>query len=335
MRTIIVGGNFGDVPRASKIISILADSIQAEKIYNGGTIQELKSINLNGFDLIIWAPNIDNSIEKIYPKKDKGSVLIVSKVLRENRTIADALKRIFLMHGNAVIAVTKNDNCYSFQLIDALNNTWKESQNINDIVWAIKELYIWTKNSIRMETFSCNPEKFLSNNSQELSHLIEINKQIAIKVEQSSVGRHFGNLSTRCFKLFPTSRHEQQTILVSKRNVNKKYLVEQDMILAFLKDNKIGYFGSQKPSVDTPIQLTLYNVFPKINYMIHGHAFIKNALDTKHYFPCGDLREINEVKQVIVDPEKGIINLKQHGFLIYADTIENLQNFANNLEFID
>jgi hypothetical protein len=331
MKTLVVGGNFGLHPRPSKIIDLLAKAIKADKIYNGGYIteykNELKEIDLSGYDLIIWAANVANSWRKFYPKKDPGAVLIVTKVLEENRTQADALQRVFAMHGNAVITIDKEEELlFTFKLVDALNNSWGESHNIENLVEYITKFYKWSKGSIRVGTKQYAPKN--------LSRLIEINKQLADAFEQTPMGRYFGNLSTRCSKMFPSAKHNNGTkIWVSRRNVNKKRLTEEDMILTFKNEKEINYIGTNKPSVDTPIQLDLYELFPNINYMIHGHAFIKNAPVTSHYYPCGDLREVGVAALLINQTGNGIINLKNHGFLIYAKTIENFEKIVNELTF--
>lgn len=337
MKTLVVGGKFDYEgwyqQRSSKIIELLAKAIGANAVYNGGTHKDLCNMNLSGYDLIIWAADVDNHIKKFYPKKDPGAVLIVTKVLRENRTQADALQRVFAMHGNAVITIDKEEELlFGFKLIDALNNSWGESRNIENLAEYITKFYEWSKGSQRIWS-----EQYVE---PSLSELIEINNQVADICEHSNVGRYFGNLSTRCMKMFPSLRQNQQMIWVSRRNVDKKRLTEKDMVLTWMENGIINYLGSNKPSIDTPIQIKLYKRFPSVNFMIHGHAHIAAAPTTKHYFPCGDLREVDEIVRLIEEDTRtnnGIINLKNHGFLIYAETIERLQrlvdqNVRNSME---
>lgn len=82
--------------------------------------------------------------------------------------------------------------------------------------------------------------------------------------------------------------------------------------------------------------------------MIHGHAFISimKELDeinipctsTENYFPCGDLRELVEVKKlmkhIIYDEchkDYDIINLKGHGFLMFSQTFEQMKYMINDI----
>jgi len=124
-------------------------------------------------------------------------------------------------------------------------------------------------------------------------------------------------------------------VLVSPRNSNKESIQPEDMIVCSLSDeNNVLYHNTNKPSVDSPIQLKLYDKFPKINFMIHGHAFIKNATITDDYRLCGDFREVESVSPIIeLKDSFGYLNLKNHGFLIYSDTIENLEKIINSIEF--
>jgi hypothetical protein len=346
-KIIIVGGDYG-VPRESKIIQTLGETLNADVIHNGGTIERLKHIKTNGYDLIIWMPNVPNQEDKVYPKKDKGAVLICSKNLTGNlreprtdhhRTEVDAVSRIFTMKGNAVIAISTSQATHTrisstyilqFKLIDALGNVWIDSEHTKELANGIKAFYEWTANSTRVESKPLYEH-------DDMMQLLEINKQIADRLEKER-GRYFGNLSTRCFKLFPSGR-QQNWILVSRRNVDKKRLTIEDMVPTVLNAGRINYLGFNKPSVDTPIQMGLYNRFRDINYMIHGHAYIADgAPTTEHYFPCGDLRELSEITSLIEttkDQNKGAINLINHGFLIYSQNINELQIIADNVKLIN
>ncbi len=326
MKTIVVGGNYG-LSKKSTIIQLLGESLNAN-IHNGGSMEDLKNISIQGYELVIWMPDISNREEKIYPKKDKGAVLICSKVLRDDRSEVDAVSRIFAMRGNAVIAIDLSQNPYHFKLIDALGNVWADSPSLDTLIDGIKKIYQWTIRSIRRGSKSLYEDK------SDLLQLMNINKQIADTLEEQR-GRYFGNLSTRCFKLFPSGRQLQNWILVSRRNVSKKRLTIDDMIPVIVISGQFKYISLYKPSVDTPIQMTLYNVYPYLNFMIHGHAHVVDAPTTEYYYPCGDLREVAEIIELIQYTKKGVINLKNHGFLMYSQYIHELQTIANKAKLIN
>ena len=348
MKTLIVGGDFG-ISKKSSIINKISEQIESIVI-NGGSIEDIEYIsnNMQDFDLVIWAPNISNEIEKIYPKKANGAVLICSKVLREGRDFGDAIARIFKMNGNAVITIESNEKPFIFNLIDALGNVWCKTTNIQELVGKIEELYKWTKASIRTRSSSVvfSPEELYP---LELTELCEIVKEIADRVENERGGRYFGNVSTRCGKMFPSFRMEHDIVLMSGRNVSKSRISPEDFVYTKMIDGNVLYHGNKKPSVDTPIQLSMYEYYKDINFLIHGHAYIDNAEFTEHYYPCGDLRELSAVKDktntsnklfnkgnVIINGNKNdsiVLNLKNHGFIIGANNLEQLKKIVSLVKF--
>lgn len=327
MKTTIIGGDFG-TPKASGIIRKISEHFDQPSIINGGELNQLPTTISS--DLILWMPNINNEQPKHYPKKGIGDVLICSKVMREEYSIADAVSRIFRMHGNAVIAIYKNDSIVAFKLIDALGNFWYNGSDISQLCIAIKEFYAFTKSAIRMN--SNNVEMPIPEINDDINRFIDLNKKLSKHIQISCGQRFFGNLSTRCQKLFPTCKAENSGVFVSPRNVDKSEITSNDMVYVRLLNDAVIYAGDHKPSVDSPIQLLIYSKFPNINYMIHGHAFIEGAIETKTYCLCGDVREVDEVSSLITT-KFGAINLKNHGFLIFADTLDNLANLVDTLTF--
>jgi hypothetical protein len=326
-KTLVVGGTFNiKSGKTSKIISTLSRLLDADSI-NGGTIDELKEIDIKPYHLIIWMPNIIEDVEKSYPKKSVGSVLICSKVMREGYTSNDSISRIFKMRGNAVIEIHKEEKI-RFKLVDALGNTWINTKDISTLVYSIKDLQEWTSSSVRVGTKS-----ICSIPQSELEELCRLVRIVSDNVQNQVMNRYFGNASGRCVKTFP-SCSTKNGALISTRNIDKRYIEPKDFIYT-QKDNNnhtVCYVGNRKPSVDAPIQLRLYELFPKINYMIHGHAYITEAKTTESYFPCGDIREVKAVKKHIAS-NNGILNLKNHGFLIYAESLKELEKIILTLNY--
>jgi hypothetical protein len=218
------------------------------------------------------------------------------------------------MHANAVILISKFEKKYYFELIDALNNTWGyKNDDINMLTAAINNLAIWTFESKRQSLYK----------DESLQKLVDLNRQVADQFE-IDMGRYFGNCSTRCMSMFPSTRY-----YFSRRNVDKKYLEVKDMVAT----TDLSYYGENKPSVDTPVQMALYRERSRINYFIHGHAHIPNQPETFEYFPCGDLREVPGIIELIGSNTHGIINLKNHGFLIYASDLKELKALVTLVKF--
>jgi hypothetical protein len=272
-------------------------------------------------------------LKKNYPKKGSGAVLICSKVLREDRDFGDAIARIFKMNGNAVITIETNEKPFKFNLIDALGNVWSKTTNLGELAFKIEELYWWTKGSTRIgsKNVEFTSEELVQ---LDLTNLCGIVKRVADNVENERGGRYFGNVSTRCGKMFPSQRLEHDIVLMSGRNVGKSRITPDDFVYTKMIKECVMYHGEKKPSVDTPIQLGMYQYFKNINYFIHGHAYIDDAVMTTHYYPCGDLRELSAVKEVMhQDSDQIVLNLKNHGFILGTNNIDQLRVLVEKLSF--
>lgn len=324
MNVLIAGGgaNGKESGVINKIKEALSKCAEGKYTVYNGTLPT----DISGNDLVLWMPDISNDEEKNYPVKDKGAVLICSKVMREGYTKLDAVTRIFRMHGNAVIAIYKQPNYpFEFELIDALANIWYRGYDIDKLCLKITALYDWSKAAIRKsvpKAYGLEPVKITP-----IDDFISINHNLAYKVAAQCGNRFFGNLSTRCTKLFP-SRRDGEVIAMSPRNADKRTLTTDDMIQII--DGR--YIGDRKPSVDAPVQLAVYETMPEINFMIHGHATILAGPTTNAYYPCGDMREVPETVGLL---KKGhnAINLRNHGFLLATKTLDEMAILEETLNF--
>lgn len=323
MKVCVVGGDI-DTERPSGIIrKIYAEfSIAHDVTMFNGVLPK----DITGFDLVLWFPNISNEKEKDYPKKDKGAVLICSKLMHDDVSEADAVSRIFNMQGNAVVTINSMGKSFAFKLVDALGNSWGNTNSINLLVGNIIDLFMWSKAQKRRSLIHCDdivpPEIKL-----EL-RFININTLVADKVQSHLGARYFGNFSTRCMKLFPCKR-DGDAYLFSPRNIDKKRITQSDFVLT----TDTYYWGERKPSVDAPVQIEIFKRFPDINYMIHGHATIPYIPETTEYYPCGSLLEVKEISTLFAGGLRAI-TLKNHGFLIAAETLDGLDYLANLCEFL-
>lgn len=337
---LIVGGNFGYVVNKpslviDKLVSSLSVYFKDITVINSGTLKQLQeSANMVGqFDITVWMPDVPDNAPNIKMEKDIGAVLIVAKNLYSNKcTRTDAVTRIFKYHANAVIAINRTSigEPFNFELIDALNNNWTDHKTtlIDELTASIHNLYHWTKAAKRESVI---------HETDDIDKLLELNTKVINTNAEQNI-RYFGN--TRCTLMFPSCR-QTKGILVSPRNSDKLQLKRNDMIHVYRKKlGQLAYFGNTKPSIDTPIQMSLYEYFPRINFFIHGHNTIKKVHTTKRYFPCGDLREIQQSFDIInTNPMEsthvysGMFNIKNHGFLIYAENIADLTFLVNKAEF--
>jgi len=338
LKALVVGGTWDENGgRASKVVTSLAGNLEAE-VCNGGDYTKL-SHEIGGYSLVVWMPKIWNDESKWYPEKDTGTVLICSKVMRPGYITVDAVKRIYDMHANAVIQIwigTGNEK-HTFALVDALGNEWVKTSDIGYLAQRIVDLYKWTSGAIRV------PSVRLDRRTSDLKRFMRLNLEVADRVQGYVGKRYFGNVSTRCQSMFPGARMGAH-VLVSPRNTDKSLLSAEDMVPVEGELHHpdgapdvsvVRYGGARKPSVDAPVQVRLFELFPDINFFIHGHAYLKGAPVTEQYFPCGDMREVFEIRELIESKKTprtcGAINLKNHGFLLYSQTVEACPSWYGGL----
>jgi hypothetical protein len=137
--------------------------------------------------------------------------------------------------------------------------------------------------------------------------------------------------STRCMRGMPSFKKENVTF-VSQRNIDKQFVDIEHFVPCYMEDGALYYCGDNKPSVDAPIQMRLYNALPNIKYMIHSHCYIDGAVFTNKPIPCGAIEEVDEVLNLI-DNTYGLreldyyaINLKGHGSLLMASDVSLLHD---------
>jgi len=154
--------------------------------------------------------------------------------------------------------------------------------------------------------------------------------------EREQIKRFLGNASFRCPKGFPSFR-EGKYVFVSRRNVDKTHITIDEFVPTYLKDNKVYYLGENKPSVDSPVQLHLYEMLPNIKFMLHAHVYIDGAPFTNEVLPCGALEETNEILDIVKNSKDGlntnfaIINLKGHGCLIMSDDVNKIESVKEKI----
>ena len=358
---LFVGGNWGlNGGKKSKIVDKFANELPNCKVYNGGNYNDLNQIlesSIN-YDVVIWWANVDNDLPKIRNVKEINykTMLVSSKRNVDNKySFQDLLQRSFALKSNLTIEFTKIDDLYNMKLFDPLGNVWYDGTNIEECAKELINRLELIKNITRESTVSSeenigalslffNMFKEEVYKSDDNSVIIPVKKDFlnivrdyaSILAEATfntrDVKRFLGNASFRCPKGFPSFRSDKY-IFVSKRNVNKEYIGIDEFVPVYLDNGKIYYCGENKPSVDTPIQVRLYEKLSNINYMIHSHCYIDNAPYTKEALPCGAIEEVDEILNLIDeyyenDYQKDfyLINLLGHGSIMMSKNPEQLKN---------
>jgi len=338
MNCLFVAGTFDETGgKISKVMKIFYEFLSPElseqcDYFNGGTINQLKNIALNAqkYNVAFWFPNVDNKHEKLVnriKKLNKSCLLVTSKRNFNEYKFQDVVNHGLRTKSNLILEINKsNKNIFYGRLLDPLGNVFGESEDFSKLAQHASCRIGYLLKFTRVGSVQIG-EKSKVPNEERFFDLVKkyasVFDELLPKPENNS--RFLGNSSFRCQKGFPSFR-ESGRIYVSKRNIDKNYIDRNGFVLVEEVDREgkrlVGYYGEDKPSVDTPIHLQLYQRLPYINYMIHGHVYIKGAPFTKLSVPCGALEEVDEILQIIDSfyAKKSVqsfqLNLVGHGSLV-------------------
>ncbi len=359
-KILFVGGSWDlNGGKKSKIVDEFTKHLPNATVYNGGDYNDLNKIleSCTNYDTVIWWANVPNELPKIRNVKEINykAMLVSSKRNVDNKySFQDLLQRSFALKSNLTVEFSKNDNKYNMKLFDPLGNVWYEGLDIEECSKALLDRLAFIKSITRESTVSSEEnigalawffnmfkeEMYKSDNNPEIpikKEFLSIVRDYAYKFAEATfqtkdVKRFLGNASFRCPKGFPSFR-EGKYIFVSKRNVNKEFIGIDEFVPVYLKDGKIYYCGDNKPSVDTPIQVRMYNLLPNINYMIHSHCYIEDAPFTEKALPCGAIEEVDEISKLLnnyydndFNRDFYLINLLGHGSIMMSNNPEQLKN---------
>lgn len=343
MHVGIVGGNFDtEGGRPSKIVSLVAGNAglmgNLVSIWNGGNYDKLPGIieKLEPADIIIWLANVPNdlpkvrNIKEIYPNK----IVITSKRNYDSEyPLSYLVNHALGLKSNLLIEFTKRDDVVFSRVIDPLGTVWCDYDN--DIVMV----------TYRMLRRAEMLTKFTRKGANRAGDAIQVPDETRffglvkgwaetfhdLINPEKEVTRFLGNASFRCQRGFPSFRGGEY-IFVSRRNVDKRYIDQSGFVATKLVDGEVQYWGDNKPSVDTPVQLRLYDYYPNVNYMVHSHTYVKGAPYTRYPIPCGAIEEVDEITRLFPDQGSAnfAVNLIGHGCLVFA----NSTYYLNSIEFV-
>lgn len=340
MRIMIVGGTFdnnGGKPSSviRRMFEFIAHNSEHDVfMHNGQHYNTLPAIfeQIKFYDAVIWFPNVPNELDKVrnikevYPNK----ILVTSKRnVGGNYKLSQLLNHALGLHSNLLVEFVMDGDLYASRILDPLGVVWCDyTTNIERMTTALL---------MRMEDLS----RFTRVGAQRQGDALEVpNEEYFFSIVRGyaetfhklvnpdkDVTRFLGNSSFRCQRGFPSFRHEG-VVFVSRRNVDKRFIDQSGFVATHMVGGRVGYYGDFKPSVDTPIQLEIYDVFPQVNYMIHSHTYIEDAPFTCNPVPCGAVEEVFEILAAVHDRDipRFAVNLIGHGSLIAADSVQYLED---------
>lgn len=337
---------------------------------NGGSYNELEDLlndNINDYDVIFWMPNVPNHLPKIRNVKEIApyTLLVTSKRNDGDKYLfKELVNHALSLKANLTFEFNKQENGrFKISLFDPLGCMWYEGQDIMLAAEAAYERLEFLLNITRNRTYQSKQSKELvlayyfdrfqeqmeqsDKNTEipddnEFVQFINIVKKHAEEFQRimqppKNVERFLGNASIRppqvgrCSKGMPSFRKDKY-IFVSQRNIDKQFILMDNFVPCYFENGQVFYCGDKKPSVDTPVQLRLYERMPKINFMIHSHCYILGAPFTEVCYPCGAIEEVDEICRTLkkahglLDLSYYIINLVGHGSIVFSSDIDVLRN---------
>lgn len=347
-KVMLVGGTFDYAGgKASGVVAkmrAVIENLFAEyTYYNGGFVDELHSQILpqvKDADVVIWMPNVPNEAPKMrHVKEINPKVILVSSKRNDNAKYAfsELINRALQQKSNLVIEFTQYEETGAFgmRVFDPLGTLFYKGHDVVQMTLEVCRRAFHLTQFTRVQSVQVGGERaapdqpeffeFARGCSDIFHNLIN---------PDAGVTRFLGNMSFRCQNGFPSYRGDDGLIYVSRRNVDKRYIKAESFVPTYRgEDGKVYYYGEHKPSVDTPIQQRLYELFPQMNYMLHAHCYINlpGTVKTKHPVPCGALEEVQEIINATMyngmqDNKLITVNLVGHGCIIMAATIDDIKD---------
>lgn len=363
---LIVGGTFdNEGGRPSNLINSIYEAVKQNTLFrvtafNGGLVTSLHNIILPSvvnYGVVLWFANVPNDVDKLRDVKaiNPKTLLITSKRNDDSKyTFAELISRALAIKANLTIEFSKHDDKFNMMLFDPLGNVFYDGLEVSELckklLCRVNELLTFTRVPSIQDTENDIPAVPDETDFFEFAHSCADIFHNLIRPAKGTE-RFLGNMSFRCQNGFPSFRGEDGIVYVSRRNVDKSDINAASFVPVYLdEDMNTKYFGEAKPSVDTPVQLRLYKLFPWANYMLHAHCYIDVAdmqdtitYKTENPVPCGALEEVGEIWGPYIKqghlwescvhnniPRLLAINLRGHGCILIAKDIEILKELQQH-----
>lgn len=340
-KILFVGGTFAKTKgeaRESSLVRKMVDAIEyPTTCYNGGLYEELEGIleSAKEHDIVFWMPNVPNDLPKVRDVKaiNPKAMLVTSKRNDgEKYAFGDLVQKALASKANLCFEFSKEaDGFFNIRVFDPLGCVWADTQDVSVAVKMAMERLDYLSSVTRQGTVQkpC-PEGILGLVADE-QPFVDIVRHYASEfvkyMPAVKTERFVGNASFRCSNGMPSFRKDGQ-IFVSRRNIDKQGIGLDGFVPVWMEDGTLCYAGDHKPSVDTPVQLRLYDSLPNVQYILHSHCYIEDALYTSKAVPCGAIEEVDEVLRTLPHTDGSLykINLKGHGSLVMSADLDGFED---------
>jgi len=347
--TMMVAGRFGIGSRASSYANKLfaALDIPEARIVNGKpgprALLNILDHEIPDEDLVFWFAEVPNEEPKLVgeiKKKNKTCILVTSKRNRRTEgvdagwqyTFLDLVGRALQTKSNLLVefGADKPGDQFWARVLDPLGNVFLDkTTNIGHVALALRrrtdELLRFTR--VGSQCLGEHPI-FVPQEGRFFSLVADYAERFHDLIHGVHSDRLLGNASFRCMEGFPSFRHGRY-IYVSRRNIDKRDIGEEGFVgIRLGASDRVEYYGPHKPSVDTPIQVRLYEYYRDIRYMIHSHTYVTGAPFTDRVIPCGAIEEVVEIMRLLPDPflDYFAVNLRGHGSIVAAKDVDALKS---------
>lgn len=308
------------------------------EFHNGGTFDELSALvdRVTEFDIVMWFANVPNTYEKLVgslKERNPKMILVTSKNNLDNRyTKQHLVARMLKTKANLCVEFNRiADGSFVASVLDPLGNSFCEmAPNIGYVASTLIHRAMSLTTFLRMGSISVGTAKDIPDQHEFFAHARVMGDVFHDLIHPESTDRFLGNLSFRCERGFPSFR-DSDYIYVSRRNIDKRF-IDKDGFVAVdpvFDARGIRYYGDAKPSVDTPVQVRLYHLYPAVRYMMHSHVYVDGAPMTKKVIPCGAMNEVADIMEMVIPSKEATnfsINLKGHGSIVFADSIDYIKS---------
>lgn len=363
-KVLIVGGSFdkdGGRPSSivNKMINALKNTPYRVAAYNGGGINSLHNEilpSVQDYSIVFWMPNVPNDEAKMRNVKEINPVtMLISSKRNDNQkySFSELINRALSQKSNLVIEFSKGEEKFNMRVFDPLGNVFYDGTDIDEMMHCVMTRVTLLSQYTRVPSLLNHDYMIASALSHDPRTNIDLSKEMPEVPNEErffafargcsdifhnlinpdkGVTRFLGNMSFRCQNGFPSFRGKDGVIYVSRRNVDKREINKDSFVPTYKDANGyVIYYGTHKPSVDTPVQQRLYELFPHINYMLHAHCYIDmpDTVATNEPIPCGAIEEVGSVCEAIAANNIATsnlmtVNLMGHGCIIMAASMDDI-----------
>lgn len=344
MNFTVIAGSFNDAGGkhsgwADKFCAALTEQAGPGCIrffHNGGTwddlVHNLESLPDTG--IVLWLADVPNDkpkiVNQIKEKHPKVFLVTSKRNLEGTYSVQDLVSRALAVKANLLLEITGDRTQLQTTILDPLGNVFlvKEA-NLNRVVQVLVSRLNTLTNVKRISSRQIGEAKNFPNDPQALEFLGIVKAQAETFhniIHGVNTTRMLGNASFRCERGFPSWK-DSDHIYVSQRNVDKRFIGPEAFVAVQQGVNGVDYFGPNKPSVDTPVQLGLFNYYPKIKFMLHSHTYIEGAPYTKDVLPCGAVEEVGQIIQAVPEwrLDNFVVNIRGHGSICLASSLDYIR----------